>query len=649
MPHYRPDIDGLRAVAVLSVLAFHAFPLSLGGGFVGVDIFFVISGYLISGIIFRNLAGDRFSFLEFYQRRIRRIFPALVVVLAATLVAGWFLLLPDDYRQLGKHVAGGAAFVSNLVLWSESGYFDTAAALKPLLHLWSLGIEEQFYLVWPLVLWIAWRKQFNTTLVIGVIFAISLVSCLWLTSADPTAAFYSPITRFWELLVGALLAAIQNPTIAGQRWRRVQEILSAALARPRVADAASLLGAVLIGLSLVWLDESQPFPGWRATLPTLGACLLIAAGPDALTNRWILSRRFMVWTGLISYPLYLWHWPLLAFQNLSATEPTPVAMRIAALALAFLLAAGTYHFIESPLRFGPRATRAPLRLGAGMTAVAFAGLVVLGASGFNSRVPGAMERYANFQYDFQKDARVETCWLIEKQAPDAFADSCIDDDQSKPLMVIWGDSHAARFFPGLRSVAGGKFRLAQFTRNACLPVGAKPGLAAPGYANCSLGNAYVMSRIAELRPDTVVLFAYWESQWTPGLVDSFLLPTIRQLHDSGVAHVIVMGPAPHWRKALPANLIDLNKETGSPPPRRTAFGLTPGPGEIDASLRAAIGEAPGVRYFSVLSALCDTDGCLTRIGNDPDSLVSWDYGHLTTPGATYVANALARASHGFQE
>lgn len=223
-PKYRPDIDGLRALAVLSVVAFHAFPSWIKGGFIGVDVFFVISGYLISTIIFESLERDAFSFSEFYARRIKRIFPALLLVLLSCLVFGWFVLLSPEYKQLSKHVASSAGFIQNLVLWSESGYFDNTAATKPLLHLWSLGVEEQFYIVWPLLLWVAWKRNFNFLIIIILVAVISYYLNIVGVKKDSIATFYSPLTRFWELLSGGFLAHINkkelynNIKVVFDRW-----------------------------------------------------------------------------------------------------------------------------------------------------------------------------------------------------------------------------------------------------------------------------------------------------------------------------------------------------------------------------------------------------------------------------------------------
>ena len=346
---YRPDIDGLRAVAVLAVVAYHAAPAALPGGFVGVDVFFVISGFLISGILQDALAAGRFSLADFYARRIRRIFPALALVLAATLLYGQLVLLPGERALLGRDAAGGAGFVANLVFWSEVGYFDRDAATKPLLHLWSLGVEEQFYIAWPLFLWALHR----TTVLrgggirlapIALLAAASLATSLVLTPHSPAVAFYAPFTRVWELALGAALACAR-PVIAARGHR----------------DALSLAGLALIALALAFVQAGPGFPGWHALLPTAGAALLIAAGPDALVNRRLLALRPMVAIGLISYPLYLWHWPLLSYAHIINLGRAPKPLLLAALlAAAIALSWLTWRFVETPIRAGAwRARAAP--------------------------------------------------------------------------------------------------------------------------------------------------------------------------------------------------------------------------------------------------------------------------------------------------
>jgi len=282
-PSYRADIDGLRAIAVLSVVIYHAFPSALRGGFIGVDIFFVISGFLISGIIFDSLERNRFGFLEFYARRVRRIFPALILVLITCLAFGWSLLLANEYQALGKHVAGGATFVSNFTLWSESGYFDAAAPSKPLLHLWSLGIEEQFYLCWPLLLWLAYRNHKNFLALTLLIALASYAINIRTVYSNPVAAFYSPLSRFWELMIGGILAylVLHKPQYVSKH-----------------SGVQSLTGLLLIATALFVLRDNSKFPGWWALLPTVGTFLVLSALPTAWFNRHVLSNRVLVWVGL---------------------------------------------------------------------------------------------------------------------------------------------------------------------------------------------------------------------------------------------------------------------------------------------------------------------------------------------------------------
>jgi peptidoglycan/LPS O-acetylase OafA/YrhL len=328
---YRPDIDGLRALAVLVVVGFHAFPNWIQAGYIGVDVFFVISGFLISTIIFDNLNCQNFSFIKFYSRRIRRIFPALLLVLAASFVFGWISLLADEYKQLGKHIAGGAGFVSNFLFWRESSYFDNAADTKPLLHLWSLGIEEQFYIFWPLLLWLAWKCKINLLALILVLAIISFGLNIDIVRSDATAAFYSPLTRFWELLVGSVLAYLKFFKHRNAIFVNINDAQMRYL-----HNAQSIIGLTCIVLGMLFLKKDAVFPGWWALLPVGGAALIISAGSQAYLNRIVFSNRILVWFGVISFPLYLWHWPILSFARIIEGKALSNQMRISAVLLLFV-------------------------------------------------------------------------------------------------------------------------------------------------------------------------------------------------------------------------------------------------------------------------------------------------------------------------
>ena len=392
-PDYRADLDGLRAIAVLSVVAYHALPSLCPGGIIGVDVFFVISGFLISTIIFQSLAAGQFSFFEFYSRRIRRIFPALIAVLTACAAVGWFVLFPDEYSQLGKHVAAGAGFLLNFVLWGESGYFDNPSVTKPLLHLWSLGIEEQFYIVWPLSLWLAWKWRLNCLAVIFIVAALSFYLNVSSVGSDPVGAFLSPQTRFWELMTGAGLAYVtmfQGRSFEFFLPKPMLRRLSAQLAARRQAAAVkaasyglnvlSLLGASLIFAGLIVISGQRSFPGWWALMPVAGSLFIISAGPHAWFNHAILSNRILVWVGLISYPLYLWHSPLLTFARILGEMSFRTQVDLFWWRYQFFFAWLTYRFIELPVRRGT----------CGSTKVASLVVLMLGVGGVG---------YAIFNFD----------------------------------------------------------------------------------------------------------------------------------------------------------------------------------------------------------------------------------------------------------
>lgn len=491
-PSYRPDIDGLRAVAVLSVVGYHAFPANLRGGFVGVDVFFVISGYLISTILMGSLAAGRFSLIDFYRRRIRRIFPALLLVVGATFAVGWFALLADQYGPLGKHVAAGAGFVSNLVSWNESGYFDTAADAKPLLHLWSLGIEEQFYIVWPLILWAAWRLRTNVLVWTLAMVAGSFAWNAWLVRTDAVADFYSPLSRFWELGCGAALAGL---TI---RYNIANRAPSGA------THLQSCIGAGLLGTGFLTITAASPFPGWWALLPTLGAVTLIAAGPGAWINRYVLASRPLVWVGLISYPLYLWHWPILSFIRILDAERPSRVVRLVAIGVAILLAWGTYRWIERPVRSGVGKRSTTVALAGALLAMGIAGYACFATGGFPFRASatapvlnaGDVGHAAFYRYSAD---HFTPCEAVDIRAGAEAWENIPRCFQSRPGAVdvaIVGDSHAEHLFIGLAEALPQANVV--FYLKSSVPVAANPAY-----------QSIFRTVLADPHIRTVVLSAWW--------------------------------------------------------------------------------------------------------------------------------------------
>lgn len=483
-PQYRPDIDGLRAVAVLAVVLFHAFPEVLPGGFIGVDVFFVISGYLISSILFASLQRGTFSFRDFYSRRLLRIFPALVVVLAACWLFGWLALLPGEFRQLGKHITGGAGFIANLLFWQEAGYFDNSAQTKPLLHLWSLGVEEQFYIIWPCLLLLAWRRRIDALKMAVAIIAGSFAVNIYTVQSDAVQAFYSPLSRFWELVAGGVLAYLRQRHAAGP-WPGPAFDRLAGRWRPTVSPillhhGLALAGILLIGGAAVFINRSMLFPGFWAVLPTLGACLLIAAGPLAVVNRLLLASRPMVALGLISYPLYLWHWPLLSFAAIMETRTPSVGVRLAAVVAAVVLAWLTYACVERPIRFGrfgraghftwPHLCGINVRvpgLATAMLAVAVLGGVAFSQGNVRSRTLTAaiveQTKKLDFALHFAKwspcpgEADTWNCKVLDPTRP--------------PEIALIGDSHSVHLASGLAEVeAIVRHNIKSRNGDGCFPV-----------------------------------------------------------------------------------------------------------------------------------------------------------------------------------
>lgn len=430
---YRPDIDGLRTVAVLAVVVFHAFPRHLPGGFVGVDIFFVISGYLITGIIIDGLENGERGLADFYLRRIQRIFPALATVLLTCLILGVATLRADELEHLGYHTFASATFFENILLYSESGYFDADADTKPLLHLWSLAIEEQFYLIWPVLLMFRYERR-RAFWVLSLVVATSFGASLALMDTDPSAAFFLPFSRFWELAAGGLLAV----SSAENRMTRVLP-----------GNLLSLAGATLVGASIFILTPQHAFPGWWALLPVSGTCMLLAAGRNAWLNKHALSVRPMVAIGLISYPLYLWHWPLLYYaQTLVVTSDGMRLVKLAALFSALVLAWMTYYLVERPIRRQAPSVRTALRLLVVVAGVGLSGLFVGRSEGLPSR-----PRATSLSDGVIAEEQATDCLSLGVSGAGEWNLQCRQSAPSrKRTILVFGDSHAWIAFDGLATV-----------------------------------------------------------------------------------------------------------------------------------------------------------------------------------------------------
>lgn len=617
---YRADIDGLRAIAILAVIGFHAFPSLFPGGYVGVDVFFVISGFLITTLILAAQSRNRFSVVDFYSRRIRRIFPALILVLLTTYALGWWVLIAHEYKALGKHMAGASAFVTNFVLLSEAGYFDAAALTKPLLHLWSLAIEEQFYLLWPLILILggkSWRRQL--ALILAVV-ALSFSLNVHQVAADATVAFYGPHTRIWELAFGSLLSLLNFYNATPRPMTRLFRSL------------LSWAGLGLIAVAVVVLSKADSFPGWRAALPTLGTGLVIAAGSGAWINRRILSHGVLVRVGLISFPLYLWHWPLLSLARIIEGDVPSRATRLAIVAASFLLAWATTRLVEQPIRFGPAPKAKTALLVLALAATGLIGLFSFALDGIHIREAARLQpvnegdigqdeffRHVHTHFHPCLPARFRKLnfgW-------DGFV-ACYQSKQDAPAEVaIVGDSHAEHLFPGLAEAAP-RTNVVYYN-----------GSVAPYMGNPFFDDIF-RHVIADRTIRTVIIAAFWQGRFAgDGKLAAGLDVTVAALTAAG-KRVYIIDNVPNF----PFD-VEICKFT-RPLLGKTVCGfdtrVTQAPQPYAPVFAKLAHDYPGLTILRPAQYLCGPDEC--RMAMD-GTLFYRDANHLNINGSRFVGRRLA--------
>lgn len=617
---YRPDIDGLRAIAVLAVIGFHSFPEFVRGGFVGVDVFFVISGYLISGIILKSLDENTFSISGFYSRRIRRIFPALIFVLSICLIGGWFLLFADEYKQLGMHTAAGSAFVSNFALWNEAGYFDGAATSKPLLHLWSLGIEEQFYLVWPVLLFVLYRVHARSILlaIIGIALSSFLLGAITVASS-PTEAFYSPASRLWELLFGSVLAVKSD---------RVDRFFGTG---SRNLRSATGFGCIVIAIFA--FDKEFLFPGWWALMPVIGAFLVISAGSTHGLNRAFLSMSPLVKIGLISFPLYLWHWPLISFAHIIESGQPSTVFRSMAVAISFLLAWVTYRCVEIPARRRPN-PKITISLVALMATVGIIGFQIKSFDGIRSRSIQDVQHFDIERIVEQRlgSMRAGHCHLHLPEHTFARHRATIGDclalDSHRQNILVIGDSHAFDLRTSL-SQAYKETNFLQATGSGCTPI---ESLHKQGIDRCSDIIRYIKYDFKELvKLDGVILSARWSDDF------KMLTNDIEYFRGRGVP-VAVFGPTFEFRDEVPKIL---GRNQSHKPNLMLSSYLLKKQFKLDSEMEKFF-KGVGVSYISKIKNLC-ADGVCPALSEDQKLLII-DYGHWSPDGSKYYGD-IFRANH----
>ncbi|GGY96706.1 acyltransferase family protein [Novosphingobium colocasiae] len=611
---YRPEIDGLRAVAVVPVILFHAGIGPFRGGFVGVDIFFVISGFLITSILMTDIAGGHYSIANFYEKRARRILPALFVMLATCLPFAWAWMLPDQWHDFAQSLTGVSLFASNIVFWQGSDYFAASSEYMPLLHTWSLAVEEQYYLFFPIFLAALWPLGPRRLLwLIAACAFASLLLSEWAWRHLPSANFYLAPTRVWELFAGSIAAIIVRNR------------------GPRAHQGLAMAGLIGVAVSLFLFDETVPFPSVYALLPIVGVMAILIWGTAETWAGRILANRLFTSIGLISYSAYLWHQPLLTFARIRTLGQPPAGLMpmlaLASLGLGYL----SWRYVERPFRGS--SSRFDRRAIFTLSLAGLALFLAIGLWGSRTQAKQASLSAAQRQlaeYGQSKPAKLYAgprhCYIGAAQSSGDFGPACGGSGNT----VIWADSHGAALAPGLRALVPD---IGQFTSAACPPL---LGYADPARPGCTQINAFVLDHLRRHPPRQLILFAYWGNHPHDD-IHGLLSSTLAELNQMGIRRITVIGSMPEFTPTLPQRLIATGATLDRP---NRAFSSDSRTGPADRAVATAAREH-GARFVPLRSRLCRDDLCEALVAS-PKGLVPlvWDTSHLSEGGSLYLARRL---------
>lgn len=621
---YRPEIDGLRAIAVLAILAYHYWGGFFTGGYVGVDVFFVISGYLISGMIFDDLQNQQFSFRRFYVRRIRRIVPALTVMLIVSSCFAWMYLLPPDLSSFSGSLTTAALSVSNFYFYATTTYFGGAGLVRPLMHTWSLGVEEQFYLMFPVTFVVLHR--FPQRFLRPAIVSLALVSFIWSVievKLNRDGAFYLPFSRAWEFLLGTILTL------------RIVPIPQSRLLREFIA----LAGIIAIGWSTLHLSMNTPFPGMYALVPCLatGAVILVSTDHDSVVKR-LLSRPTLVFIGAMSYSLYLWHWPLVCFERIAVfdhLDVRPMGNHSILALIAFVLAYLSWKFVEVPFRSRsgkPEGKRLFILFGVTTASLVIGAMVLQSTGRLKTSSPawlGGVAEYIDYpkQGEFRAAFGLGPCFLDYRVPIAQFDDhACLEEKTDRPNFLLFGDSHAANLKQGL-SVVFPDVNFLQATSAACPPT------PLPNSGVTIQCQQFVAEILNEFIPRKTIAGVVLVASWEFPVLDS-LRTTIKRLHQEGL-EVIVVGPFPVYDDSLPRLLVR-GARAGNPNYAQSHFDTSRW--SLDEQLSKLSNESSNVVYVSPLKLLCSSSRCVEYAA--PGVPIEWDQAHLTLDGAVYLSRKI---------
>jgi len=636
---YRREIDGLRAVAVIPVILFHANFSQFSGGFVGVDVFFVISGYLITSILIDDLQAGTFSIVRFYERRARRILPALFLIMAASMIPASLFLLPSELRSFSDSIVAVTVFSSNFLFWMTSGYFDAASQNNPLLHTWSLAVEEQYYLLFPLFLAATWRFGRRWFAAICALLAVaSLCVAQYSSQVSSMFAFYLLPSRAWELLIGVLIA-VHN---AGARQIRLSHT---------TREVGGLLGALLIAFSVFVFDRHTPFPGVYALVPTVGTGLIILCSDKSTVTGRILAHSLLVQIGLISYSLYLWHLPVLVFANHALLAWPGRIVSSLLIGLSFALAYISWKFVEVPFRNRRLISRRQIFTFsaccmAAFITVGFVGHLMNGFEGrfspsqiqfaraFENRVPtrhyfareDILKKF-RFECDFYDVGRYLAGSPTDEPKAAIARDCYTRDRRLKKTVFIWGDSHAQQLYYGVHINLPSNWQILQVASSGCDP-SIHPDTSLRPY--CAHSNTVALSSIQTVHPELVIVGQ------NSGHNAKHMLEIGAYLLKNGAQNVLFTGPTPHWTADLPKIMVF---RLWNQPGHYSRTGVNKSVMRINAELKKQFVESPHIHFVSIIDYFCNSSGCLTYFGDNKETgLTTWDYGHLTP----IASNAFAR-------
>jgi peptidoglycan/LPS O-acetylase OafA/YrhL len=627
---YRREIDGLRALAVVPVILFHAGITTFNGGFVGVDIFFVISGYLITTIIVAEMALGKFSMLNFYEKRIRRILPALFFVMLCTLPFAWALMLPTELRSFSQSLISVPLFASNALFYFTTGYFESASELKPLLHTWSLAVEEQYYVLFPLFLMAAWKLGRKPIIYILIAMAIfSLAFAQWGVASHPSFVFFLLPTRGWEILIGALISLFVSykATIISTREPM----------NPMVAQIASMAGLMLVLYAIFSFDKDTPSPSIYTLIPTIGAGLILVFADGRNLVGKLLGSKLLVGIGLISYSAYLWHQPLFAFARLKGLE-NPGGLLLPLLSgLSFALAYMTWKFVERPFKNRLTINRKLLLAGSLGFTVFFISLGLAGHVnwGYKHRLNKDEREILAFQnYDFTSTLNRYSCFMEETDTAKQFKRECYANHGPDSYM-LWGDSYAAASSKGLKSIHPD---VMQLTASACPPLIDTEFADRP---NCLAINNFIKEKVRELKPAKIFLQANWYRYAREDVVEN-MTRTLNYIKEvSPATKIVIIGSTPQWQPALPLLLVD--NKVGLGEDHYVAMPSYQKLNAVDTRLKQ-LSRVYGIQFLSILDNMCIDAQCLAVTEyRGKHWLTSWDNGHLSEAGSLFLYGRFANA------